>query len=217
MPNQPNSADNRRVSLVCPDVIDRKKNYLKEQWKIQFDYNNKLLSILSHSSVFDQSCYLKHAKFGLNYIKFFIQIFIPFLLILFYSLLSIFTVEFSCKIMKVKAVSLLHTDLQLNYFDFPLTTYRRQKGIWWALAKVLVGSIDLNGICINSYKKYSYYCIIMFLLFHNETQCSKRSILSYLSVAVADIYVSNMILYQMLETNLKGWKHAVQRQRKGQE
>lgn len=45
MPNQPNSADNRRVSLVCPDAIDRKKKYIKGELKIQFDYCNTLSTI----------------------------------------------------------------------------------------------------------------------------------------------------------------------------
>lgn len=33
MPNQPNSVDNRRVSLVCPDAIERKKKVSKRAMK----------------------------------------------------------------------------------------------------------------------------------------------------------------------------------------
>lgn len=103
----------------------------------------------------------------------------------------------------------------VSNLNHPFVT--RRKCFWWALATALVGFIDLNDNDINFYKKYSYYYIIMVLLLHNENQCNKRNIPSFMSVAVSGINIWNIILYQMLETNLIHWKHVVWRWRKGQE
>lgn len=115
----------------------------------------------------------------------------------------------------IKTIFANTSDSELvSNLNHPFVT--RGKCFWWALATALVGSIDLNGNGINSYKKCSYYYIIMVLLLHNENQCSKRIILSFMSVAVSGINIWNIILYQMLETNFIDWKHAVWRWRKGQ-
>lgn len=63
------------------------------------------------------------------------------------------------------------------YSDLNHPLMKKRRCLLIVLAKVQLCSIDLNSTCISSYKKDSYYIIVVLVLY-NEIQCTKRIILN---------------------------------------